>query len=51
MKFALAILVYTLIALILCVGVLQLIHGKPWALVAGVVAYLLAFAQLGCKTH
>lgn len=51
MKFGLAILTYALMGLVLAIGILQLIHGKPWLLIVGVVAYFLAFARLGCKTH
>jgi hypothetical protein len=51
MKFALAILVYLIIALILGVGILLLLQGKPWLLIIGAVAFLLAFARIGCKSH
>jgi hypothetical protein len=54
MKFLMAIAAYLLIALILGWGILLLVAGKPWLLIAGVVAYVLAFAKLGClpkKSH
>ncbi|HEU5397189.1 MAG TPA: hypothetical protein VFV81_08470 [Verrucomicrobiae bacterium] len=51
MKFALAIFTYALMAFLLAWGVLLLIHGKPWLLIAAVVAYLVAFARLGCQSH
>jgi hypothetical protein len=51
MKFALAILVYVVIALILGEGILQIIAGKPWLLIAGVVGFIVAFARIGCKSH
>lgn len=51
MKFALAILVYVVIALILGAGILLLIQGKPWLLIAGAAVFILAFARIGCKSH
>jgi hypothetical protein len=54
MKFLMAIVAYLLIALILGWGILLLVAGKPWLLIAGAVAYVLAFAKLGClpkKSH
>lgn len=51
MKFGLAILVYAIIALVLGVGILMLIQGKPWLLIIGSVGFLLAFARIGCKSH
>jgi hypothetical protein len=51
MKFALAILVYALIGLVLCAGILLLLAGKPWLLIVAVLAYLVAFGRIGCITH
>lgn len=51
MKFALAILVYVVIALILGAGILQVVHGQPWLLIAGAVGFVVAFARIGCKSH
>ncbi len=51
MKFALAILVYVIIALILGTGILLLLQGKPWLLVVGVFGFIVAFARIGCKSH
>ncbi len=51
MKFALAILVYVVIALILGEGILQIIAGKPWLLIVGAVGFIVAFARIGCKSH
>ena len=51
MKLALAILAYAVIALILGLGILLLIQGKPWLLVIGVVGFIVAFARIGCKSH
>ena len=51
MKLALAALVYLLIALILSVGILLLITGKPWLLIIAFVAYVVAFAKIGCLSQ
>lgn len=51
MKFALAILAYAGIALILGAGILLLIAGKPWLLIIGAVGFIVAFAWIGCKSH
>jgi len=51
MKLALAALVYSLIALILSVGILLLITGKPWLLIIALVAYVVAFAKIGCLSQ
>jgi hypothetical protein len=50
MKFALAILVYLIIAMILAAGILLTMHGKPWLLIAGAVGFIVAFAKIGCKS-
>ena len=53
MKFVAAIAVYLLIALVLGWGILLAMKGSLWFLVAGLVAYILAFAKIGClpKAH
>ena len=51
MKFALAILVYLLMAAILGGGILMLVNGKPWLLIIGLPAFVIAFGKLGCKSH
>jgi hypothetical protein len=51
MKFALAILVYLLIGLVLSAGILLLLAGKPWPLILALLAYIVAFSRLGCMTH
>jgi membrane protein YdbS with pleckstrin-like domain len=48
MKFALAILVYLIIAVILGAGILLVMAGKPWFLAIGVVAFVVAFGRIGC---
>lgn len=51
MKFALAILVYLLMAALLGAGILMLVSGKPLLLIIVLVVYVLAFAKLGCLSH
>jgi hypothetical protein len=51
MKFALAILVYVLMGLVLSAGILLLLAGKPWLFIAALVAYVVAFGKIGCLTH
>jgi len=51
MKFALAILTYLLVGLILSAGILLLLAGKPWLLILGLLAYAVAFGKIGCMMH
>ncbi|HVM48917.1 MAG TPA: hypothetical protein VMU04_12870 [Candidatus Acidoferrum sp.] len=54
MKFSLAILAYLVIGAILGLGILLTAKGNPWLLVTGFLAYVIAFAKLGClprKSH
>ena len=51
MKLLLAILAYLLIGLVLGWGILLLIAGKPWLLIAGLLAYLVALTKIGCLSH
>lgn len=45
MKLALAALVYLVIALVLGLGILLTIAGKPWLLIIAFVAYVVAFGR------
>jgi hypothetical protein len=51
MKFALAILVYLLMGVVLGAGILLAAAGKPWFLIAAVIAYVVAFGKIGCMTR
>ncbi|HEV2391408.1 MAG TPA: hypothetical protein VG146_03495 [Verrucomicrobiae bacterium] len=54
MKFILAIAAYLLIALVLGWGILLMVKGDPWLLIAGFLVYVVAFGKLGClpgKSH
>ena len=54
MKLLLAIFTYLVIGFVLGWGILTAVHGSPWLLVAGLVAYVVAFGKIGClpkKSH
>ena len=51
MKLILSIAVYLLMAAALGSGILLLMLGKPWLLIAAVVVYAISFAKIGCMTH
>ena len=51
MKLFLAVLVYLLIGAVLSGGILLLMAGKPWLLIVGFLAYLIAFSKIGCLSH
>ncbi len=54
MKFLMAVLAYLAIAAILGWGILLTAKGNPWLLIVGTLAYVAAFAKLGClptKSH
>ena len=51
MKLAMAFLVYSVIALVLGVGILLLVAGKPWLFIVAIPVYLIAFSKIGCLSH
>lgn len=51
MKLALAILAYLVIGAVLGVGILMMIAGKPWLLIAATLIYIAMFFKIGCLTH
>jgi hypothetical protein len=51
MKLFLATLIYLLIGLVLGGGILLLVAGKPWLLIIGFIAFVVAFGRLGCQSH
>ena len=54
MKFLMGILAYVLIGLVLGAGMLMAVKGKPWLLIVGFIAYVVAFGKIGClpkKSH
>jgi hypothetical protein len=48
MKLVSAILVYVVIGVILGWGILLAVKGSWWFLIAGVLAYVIAFSKIGC---
>jgi len=51
MKLALAVLVYVVIGLVLSLGILLLLAGKPWLFIIAFLAYVVTFGKIGCMTH
>jgi len=45
----LAVLVYLLMGLVLSAGILLLLAGKPWLLLLGLLAFVVAFGKIGCQ--
>jgi len=51
MKFAAAILVFVLFAGLIGWGIVELLKGRPWLLVAAVGVFLGTFIKFGCQSH
>jgi hypothetical protein len=51
MKFALAILTFVLFACFISWGVIELLKGSPWLLLASVGVFLGTFIKFGCLSH
>jgi hypothetical protein len=51
MKFAAAISVFVLFACFIGWGVVELLKGSPWLLLASVVVFLGTFVKFGCQSH
>ena len=51
MKFFMAIFVYLLMGAVLGWGLFLLVNGSPWLLIAAFLAYVIAFAKIGCLSH
>ena len=51
MKFIAAILVFALFALFIGVGIVELLKGSPWLLIAAVGVFLGTFIKFGCQSH
>lgn len=51
MKFALAVLIYLIMAAILGAGIFLAAVGKPLFLVIAFIAFVIAFGKLGCMSH
>jgi len=51
MKLPLAILAFIVIGFVLGLGILMAVKGSYWLLAASSIAYMLAFARIGCASH
>ncbi len=51
MKFAAAILVFVLFALFISWGIIELLKGHPWLLVAALAVFMGTFVKFGCRSH
>ena len=51
MKFALAILTFALFAFFISWGIIELLKGQPWLLLAAVGLFLGTFIKFGCQSH
>lgn len=53
MKFLASVFVYLLIGLVLSWGILLTFKGNYWFLIVSLLAYIVAFAKIGClpKSH
>ena len=51
MKFAAAILVFVLFAFFISWGIVELLKGAPWLLLASVAVFLGTFIKFGCRAH
>ena len=51
MKFALAIFVFLVFAFFISWGIILLMHGSPWLLIAAVGVFLGTFIKYGCLSH
>lgn len=51
MKFALAILTFVAFAFFIAWGVIELLKGQPWLLLASVGVFLGTFIKFGCLSH
>jgi hypothetical protein len=51
MKFAMAISVFVLFAFFISWGIILLLAGSPWLLIAAVAVFVGTFIRYGCLTH
>ncbi len=51
MKFALAILTFLLFTFFISWGIVLLMHGSPWLLIASVGVFVGTFIKYGCLSH
>ena len=54
MKFIGSVIAYLVIGFVLGWGILEVVHGHYWLLIAGVIVYVVSFGKIGClppKSH
>jgi len=51
MKFTLAVVTFALFAFFISWGILELLKGRPWLLLASVGVFLGTFIKFGCQSH
>jgi hypothetical protein len=51
MKFAAAILVFVLFALFMGWGIVEVLQGRPWLLIAALGIFMGTFIKYGCQSH
>ena len=51
MKFILSCVVYVGIGVVLGAAIMKAVNGHPWWLVISALAYVIAFARIGCISH
>lgn len=51
MKFIAAVLVFALFAFFIGWGILMLMHGSPWLLIAALAVFIGTFIKFGCLAH
>jgi hypothetical protein len=51
MKFALAVLVFVLFTFFISWGIIMMMHGQPWLLLAALGVFVGTFIKYGCLTH
>jgi hypothetical protein len=51
MKFALAILTFSLFAFFIGWGIIELLKGSPWLLIATLGVFMGTFVKYGCLSH
>jgi hypothetical protein len=51
MKFAMAIAVFVLFAFFISWGIILLLAGSPWLLIAAMGVFVGTFIRYGCLTH
>ena len=51
MKFTLAILTFVVFAFFISWGIIELLKGRPWLVIAALGVFLGTFVKYGCRSH